>query len=938
MKKLLLSAFAALFAGSTFAYEIGEYAYTQTQRVKILGSNMVGNSNFAGGSTDGWTAADGAAIDQETTWAIEPGVGPNNENVLKSLGANAGAAVCQAFSLDGGTYLVSYQIKVGELGTAASTAGVDIFVNTDGALTKVASTDEAPVTTVSGTVNYTDEWQTVNYVATISDGGFLVFHIESLPTDVMVTNFTLQQAELVWDIRIAERKFAFARKLADDPNFNIPEAEDARITLLEVIENLEGAIAAGQLDQEPVALNAMDSFNEELNNFLDVASTNLATEENFKYITDLTAFPKRNRKDIKAESVHGGFLFRQDGAAAGAETNWTHGNGSAYLSHQIQAQYANPAASVELHNNSVPAGKYYVAADVRTSLLDKNYVQTFTIEKNVRGFVGSDSSEVVPVQGEDFVKLYFIGEVKEGENFGAGFWWEGHDAGSTFQIMNFEIRSFGNVADEMEHKAAWNAFIAQWNAAVSAREAVVDKIGNKNYPWEQDSLKRALDLWDPYYNDIIAKGWVDANGNDAGVATTEELNDWALYQGVELYSEPDEYGDVTRLEYQVVRGYQNASNYVTTVNQPIADLQAEIKKATDILNDDKNVNGDKFNYEMAIEVAQEVLDNILTNTTDATREADIETINTAIAELKYAEEVFLATAQLEPFVSIDYSNPFKEVVVETEDEEGIITTTTTYAIEGEGASMNFGTMANPTDNTAANYYALGYNEDYLDVLRVGKGNATVELPVAIADDEVLRVNFDIWFGKLINRVLTVQLLNAAGERVGGFEYGAYDVKANYNDFNNEANEGMDIVGWTTGIGSSSTQNSAICAENNCSSFTLIVDYKALTLQGMIDNPQKGSHNGARMPMLELDDQKVTKFVLSSTYENADRRCWFDNLKMYKYKSSAEGPMFDGINEVATNNAARVQGVFTLSGVKVAPTAEQLPAGLYIINGKKVVIR
>ena len=47
---------------------------------------------------------------------------------------------------------------------------------------------------------------------------------------------------------------------------------------------------------------------------------------------------------------------------------------------------------------------------------------------------------------------------------------------------------------------------------------------------------------------------------------------------------------------------------------------------------------------------------------------------------------------------------------------------------------------------------------------------------------------------------------------------------------------------------------------------------------MIDNPQKGSHNGARMPMLELDDQKVTKFVLSSTYENADRRCWFDNRR------------------------------------------------------------
>ena len=937
MKKLLLSAFAVLFAGSTFAYEIGEYAFTQTQRVKITGTNLVANSNFADGTADGWTAADGTAIDQETTWAIEPGVGPNNENVLKSLGANAGAAVCQQFTLDAGTYLVSYQVKVGELGTAGSTTGVDIFVNTDGALTKATSTDEAPVTTVSGTVNFTDQWQTVNYVATINDGEHLVFHIESVPTDVMLTNFIVQEAVLVWDVRIAERKFALARKLADDPNFNIEAAQGVRAEMLQTIEDLEGAIAAGGLDNETVALNAMSSFEDLLKDYLDVASVDLATEENFKYITDLTAFPKRNRKDIKGESVHGGFLFRQEGAAAGAETNWTHGSGSQYLSHQIQAQYANPAASVELHNNSVPAGKYYVAADVRTSLLDKNYVQTFTIEKNVRGFVGSDSSEVVPVMGEDFVKLYFIGEVKEGENFGAGFWWEGHDAGSTFQIMNFEIRSFGNVAEEMEHKAAWNDFIAQWNAAVAARQAVVDKMGNKNYPWEQDSLKRALNLWDPYYNDIIAKGWVDANGNDAGVATTEELNDWALYQGVEMYTE-DEDGVITRLEYQVVRGYQNASNYVAEVNQPIADLKAEIAKATDMLNDDKNTEGDKFNFEIAIEVAQEVFDNILANTTDATREADIEAINTAITELQYAEELFLASAQLEPFVSIDYSNFFKEVNVETVDEEGIATTTTTYAIEGVGGEMNFGTMANLTDNTAANYYALGYNEDYLDVLRVGKGNATVELPVAIADDEVLRVNFDVWFGNLVNRVLTVQLQNEAGERVAGFEFESYNVKTSYNDFNNEANEGMDIANWRTGIGSSSASNAAICADNNRTTFTLIVDYKALTLQGMIDNPQKGSHNGARMPMLELDDQKVTKFVLSSSYENADRRCWFDNLKMYKYKSSAEGPMFDGINEVATSKAGKVQGVYTLSGVKVAPTADQLPAGLYIINGKKVVIR
>jgi uncharacterized protein YjdB len=35
--------------------------------------------------------------------------------------------------------------------------------------------------------------------------------------------------------------------------------------------------------------------------------------------------------------------------------------------------------------------------------------------------------------------------------------------------------------------------------------------------------------------------------------------------------------------------------------------------------------------------------------------------------------------------------------------------------------------------------------------------------------------------------------------------------------------------------------------------------------------------------------KIAKFIVGSGYDNSGRRCWFDNLSILKYKSSASGP-------------------------------------------------
>ena len=53
MKKLLMTVCAVLFASSTFALGVGDYAYNYLQRLKITGDNIVTNGNFAN-SRDGW--------------------------------------------------------------------------------------------------------------------------------------------------------------------------------------------------------------------------------------------------------------------------------------------------------------------------------------------------------------------------------------------------------------------------------------------------------------------------------------------------------------------------------------------------------------------------------------------------------------------------------------------------------------------------------------------------------------------------------------------------------------------------------------------------------------------------------------------------------------------------------------------------------------------
>ena len=949
-------------AVSSFAFEVEDYAYTATQRLKIAGENIVQNGNFAEGLTSGgWCGLSLAEPVSSTTWKVVDGEGPNGESVLQSQGATADEPLCNVWSgLYGGqTYMVSFMIK-GE-GAATSTVGttvgsnyMDFFLNADGSLTHATSTDDAPVVNVATAFNITTEWQTVSFVFTPNEGQQLVMHFEKLATNTMITNFSIHQVSVVYDDRIARRKMAFAEQIINDPNFKNEETEDAYDNFyygvyFYVKDQLE---TPGALDDQGAGEALMEQFDGELAAFMDASSKVMNSQLNG---IDFPSLSTWNNGDTNGPAKYTN-LKLEGGRWAHRASSTDYPDLIDYINAAIQGNYDLGEHRLSFVNEYFPAGKYYISAEVRVASCPSN-AWTFNFNQtrdDAELFIGNGVYQIGEIAaGPDTKKVYMVGEIAEGEAFSAGVFFPAKTGNGAVFVKNVEIRSFGDLQDIIDRKMKWSTFIAQWNAAVNNRNRVIEMQSDNNYRWEKDSLQRALDQWDPYYNEVISKGWVTADGEDAGVATNEELEDWALYNGVEAYD-----ADGNLLQYQVVRGYQYAINYVVTQNQAFANLKAEIETAKGIRDDDMNQGGDKVTFQAAIDAAQAVLDNMMANSTDATREADEAAINQAIETLKAAEEAFVnSVPDLEPIVSIDFSKGVEAVYTEaTEDTES---TLAGFVVKGDAGQMDFtlsGFSYNEEEKTysltTATTYAMGWlsGEEVVfpDVLRVGNTAATVNLPEALTDDDVLRVQFDMYVGNLSGRGFDIQLQNAAGERVAGFNLQRYNAIVGYNDFNNvtgapndtessttNGGTGMNIRKYVSGVGSSSASNSAICVESNKSSFDLIVDYKAQTLQGTVVNGTNGTCAGAPMPLTKLDDNKITKFVLSSNYNNADRRCWFDNLVIYKYASSAEG-INQSVGIANVNANVKSTGViYTLSGMQVKGAPAK---GIYIKDGKKFIVK
>ena len=928
-KRLLMVAFALLAVASSFAFKTDDYASNSTQMFKVTGENLVKNGNFANG-LDGWFGADRETAPSADVWSIVEGAGPNGEKVVESLGATGDLPLCNSWELEAGTYIVSYNLKYTSAGyttiiTGGSTPGnnaIDFFLNGDGNLTKLASTDEAPVVNVAAQTNFAaEEWNTIVYFFTADQGQKLVMHAEKLATGMQIANIEIHAASQVYDRRIAQNRIDFIKQLMEMPEFNVEAAQEAKANLAGYIEIIEGQIASGAIDDAGNSVSLMEALEEEgVQPFMSITSRKM--NDKLAGTVDVASLAGVGRGGNRPATYAN--LDLQGG-------NWGHLANADYMMSAIQNSYDH-TATYNVFNTNFPKGRYLFTAEIRNANTDKTSWPcnpTFNAEAICKVFVGTDSIDAT-ISGEAYQRFTQVADIAEDGKFRAGVYWPGTGSkGGAFYIKNVEVYALGDgqeISDKIDHIEAWTAFKAQWDAATSNRNAVAEKVGNNMFRWAQDSLLKAQTQWEPYYNDIVTKGWVAADGSDAGVATTDELTEWTTHQG--FYPTVAEGEDSTfykrYIQYAVVRGFGDASTYVTNVNKPIADLKAEIAKHTAYLNNPRNVSCNKELYAPVIAAAQAVLDDVNANSTDATREADETRIAEQIAALNAAKDAFDASGSLTPIVDIDFTNPAEE------GEE------VAYLINGAKGQMTFSAF-DMEDNNAGTNFAVGVGEECPGVLRVGNGSAVVNLAEEDqpSENDIIEVKFDVWVGNLSGKNFYVDLRNADDKRIAGFSINRYNGSLAYNDFNNAENTGLDLLKKVSGLGSSSVSNAGICVDKNKSSMTLIVDRKGVSAKGSIENGTNGTLDGADVALAgDLEDTKVAKVVVGSNYNNKDRRCWFDNLKVYKYPSIAEGPV--GIQEVAgAAEAADDNAIYTLSGVKVANASKP---GMYIQNGKIFVVK
>lgn len=303
-------------------------------------------------------------------------------------------------------------------------------------------------------------------------------------------------------------------------------------------------------------------------------------------------------------------------------------------------------------------------------------------------------------------------------------------------------------------------------------------------------------------------------------------------------------------------------------------------------------------------------------------EENAATVVAAVAALQEAEATFKTTVAVETIVNVD----FETAPVLNEE-------TALYEVKGNPGVMvlpnfyeNTATINDVPGGASAIGFEIGIDangeKDCAGMLRLGNGTATVPVTVAENFSDILNISFDYYYGNLSGRYAGYKLIaNDSVSVICAFYGSKYDGKADPNTFN------VDINAAVTGVGSSTASNAAIGAESNKTTFDILIDYATGEMTCTTT-----SAKGVFTTNATLADKALLPCELQilTNYNNADRRCWFDNLKVSVVKA---GEYVDGITNVVANKANNGK-IYTISGVQVKSATK----GMYIINGRKYVVK
>ncbi len=929
----------AVFALGASAYEVGDFVFSKTAKYKVTGKNLVTNGQFNQGATgtDGWKAIN------ETEWPIGNVFtmatgGPNGSNTLGVIsGANAlTAGMYQKIKIDaGGDYVVSLQVIGSAAGftdldlTGASTNYINAYYNTD-EIDSLATSDGYNhiygTNGVEGGYPFSfsmEQFTDVTFGFNAPAEGYIYIDFRGLADGLQIANVECHLAEQVYDSRIAERRVAYLKKYLEGEDFTQKESyPDFDAAIKDVEDGVATNASADDMQNRMSNLELYwDLFTQEC--FSNVLDFNPSTDgssitpdeegvnrsnSNWSYWLASGKLEKlKNNYNGKAPWSWSTDRWRVDYYTRTGADGETIGE----VAHGIS--WARGSSVGDLHiatlTVTLDKGTYYWGASGEggmMTLAKNSWLRSWAKEcVNTQFFFNGDTTEVFglnPAVRNDYVFKYVVAEdnttltlgiilnVEDADGANAGF----------YNPVLYKVLVDGQLTPEQEsYLASVESQLGNFKGAIDEANAYLADT-QVELPWGKENLKAAADAAQLQYNDWAAM-------------TQEQLLE--MLDNIEYLADT--------ISAKGTKVLNDSISSFESLNVPVTDMAATIASATATLGERIYASSSKKNaLDALIKEAQTLYDTMVKSAYSA---ENAQALVDMKASVEAMVEEFKAAIDAVVIVDIDFgTQEAPATVVEHVDSEGLVDTY--WTIAGAKGEMRFASFYNPApEDTWANgtQFELGYNRtDSLGMLRVGKGDAVVELSGTPAkESDIVNISFDLYCGNLSKSSNGFKVLSAAGDTICGLYFSRYSGTADINSFEYDFNANL------TAVGSSSQSNAKIAeASQNKTHFDVVLDYGACYMYLTTTNPKRGTATTEKFPLMKAIP---AQFVLYSNYGNADRRSWFDNLLI---RNIAAG-VTDGIQDAIVSDVKADNAIYNLAGQRVAAPVK---GQIYIQNGKKFV--
>ena len=919
MNKRLLISFAAIMGAMTsFAYNVGEYVYTHDAKFKVVGENILTNGNFSA-NYDGWKDyADGAL--SPDYWSIETGAAQDGGNVIQSADAAAdltGNYMYQAVPFESGkSYVITFKMKGVDPTTSSITQKtsnyVDVFANADGTTSKTAERFQQVATTDA----ISAEWTSYSYSFTDTVGGgstgYIVVSFGQLAQGTQISDIAINEVEQVYDSRIADKEIAYGKSL-----LAINDFKNGRDEFLGVLEGVEGAFKTPEMDDVAAAEDALKSFVEAENDFLDANSYDVSSMIDSKALW--------RTKLQKANGTYGDWYVE-------GSSRWFHDPSSdPYIRDYFPGYYTLNAGTAKIVKE-MPAGKYFFSCESKGyrmagSSKTTSGVPDYTwIVEGCKVFVGNDSV-AFNLDQRNFERHFAMSTLAEGETLNAGFW---HPAlteklGGQIYVQTPVLRivgdnSNGEMQTYVENYVALKAIATQANALKVMLDSAVVVSAKAEYLWGKAELNDTTTKYQAVYNELSV-----------------------LQPGAELF---DVAADSLMQSMRIVR---SAIQTYYSLNAPYTDLKAQIAQANESINLPANANGDKATFKTVIDKAQ----GLINSATAEYNEELAQQMKDAKTELADAQSAFEATtAAFNNPSEIQLVNPFFEGAKKS----AIPTGWTGVLDENKNGQWKGGTNKHYENGTILQvwrgYTAFSKNSvaQKVNVLKSGVyvlSCQTICYNENGGKDGDRNTNSGVfYYGKLSESADSIAAHMIHTNRNVGYYPEIYAVVYDKADDAETSIElGYNALGNTC-------CNQYTFGGNHLRYMGPKAKFDTDLAAALAASLEKGAAMYQSIASFENDAtvEPNTELTFGNIYINLGHAVEYaqaaetSSQKMTAYYQLEDAiknanVVVTGVKGIIVEPVAKIQkGVYTLTGVKVADNAANLPQGLYIVNGKKVIVK